>query len=351
MAFKQTIMLQPKKLNSINSLNNCLNAGGSPLGCNRQSPSYSQTRGVLAENAETLIFYEDSKLSDYPKLTKLDKLADRIEQCPSGAWLHIYCNSCGEQLTKKPFKSCCLSNFCQEKECLKTRIRIRRMKLQDYYITSKNLFNFVIGFKAVEKITNEFRINCHKTFMKIMKKLEKIYGKVYWLSVRDLNKTKEGKIRLHYHIATLPLKDFRKLTSTLSLICNKIEGVAPSFSGYKKKSSVISYFAKRASGNFGHNRKGEKKFGFSDFMRLEEYYNVFYGTKTFNSNLSYRTRKGSELILMLNNVPKKCPFCHTFTKNNTHPEPVIEKPPDPPPEAPKIAIEYIKIHTENPLNP
>ena len=324
----QTDVLEQIKIKTPNSLSNC-----KIVGVGETPPSYSH-----------FTFSKQTELYDFePQLTKLEKLANRIEQCPSGAWLHIHCNSCLKQLTQKPFKQSCLSNFCKDFECLKTRIRIRSMKLNDYYITSKNLYNFVIGFVAVEKITKEMRIRYHKTFMKILKQLQKIYGKFYFISVTDLNKTKDGKIRLHYHIATLPLKDFRKFTSALSYICNKIEGVAPSFSGYKKKSSVISYFSKRASGNFGHNRKGEKKFGFSDFMNLEEYYNVFYGTKTFNSNLSFRVRKHSELILMLNNVPKICPNCHIPTKKNTHCEPVVEKPPNLLPEAPKLVIEYQKI--------
>ncbi|GAG91192.1 unnamed protein product, partial [marine sediment metagenome] len=93
----------------------------------------------------------------------------------------------------------------------------------------------------------------------------------------------------------------------------------------------------------GHNRNDEKKFGFSDFMNLEEYFNVFYGTKTFNSNLSYRVRKHSEFIRMLNNVPKICPHCRIPTIKNTHCEPI---PPDPPPDCiktyPELVVEVIK---------
>ncbi|GAH03625.1 unnamed protein product, partial [marine sediment metagenome] len=215
---QQTDILKPQKLKSINSIYNCCGGGEKSL------PSFSQNGGEH-NSSPIFTFSKQTILEDFePQLSKLEKLANRIEECPSGAWVYIHCNSCSGQLTNKPFKQVCLSNFCKEKECLKTRARIRSMKLQDYYITSKNLFNFVIGFKSVEKITNEFRIECHKTFMKILKQLQKLYGKFYFISVRDLNKTKDGKIRLHYHVATLPLKDFRKLTASLSLICNQIEG-------------------------------------------------------------------------------------------------------------------------------
>lgn len=268
-----------------------------------------------------------------PPPTDIERLAERIEVCPNLPWGHMNCNTCETQLTTKPFKQCCLSNFCKYPECSKTRIRIRSMKLGDYHIHSKKLYHFVLGFSAIDinDLDKKTRLRYHRTFKRVLKKLEEQYGEFYYLSVRDLNKTKKGKVRLHYHIATLPLKDFRKFTSLLSAICKKIEGIAPSYKGYQKKSSVLSYFSKRASGEFGHNRKDERKFGFVDIMNLEQYYNVFFRTKTFNSNFSFRTRKRSEFIRMLNNIPKHCPKCEIETKNNIHfvvLEEVEHRPPD-----------------------
>lgn len=295
---------------------------------------------MIGDNNQRTLEYEEP-------LSKLDKLADRIEQCPFGAWGHMHCSSCNTQLTTKPFKQCCLSNFCMDKECLKTRIRIRSMKLKDYHITSKNLYHIVIGFKAIDikELTKEKRKEYTTIFNLIMKQLVKMYPSRY-LSVRDINITKNGKIRIHHHIATLPLKDFRKFDSIIKLICNKYDGVAPSYGKYQKKTSIISYFSKRAAGDFGHNRKDEKKFGFKDMMKLEQYYNVFYGTKTFKSNFLYRVREHSEFIRMLNNIPKHCPNCGVETLLNIHFEALYEelpKPPDLIEQYSKLNIEIIKF--------
>jgi hypothetical protein len=273
--------------------------------------------------------------SDYR--SSLNRLADRIEFCSSLPWCHVYCRSCGHQLTKTPFKQSCLSNFCSDPECLKNRKKIRRMKLNDYNIRSKKLYSFVVGFKdlPVSQLTKEQRKKYHSFFLLLLKKTLKVYGSFYYLSVRDLNKSGDN-IRLHYHVATLPLKDFRFFVSCLNKSCDELSKkmnvlASVSLSGYKGKGSTLNYFSSRASGEFGHDTKGEHKFGFSDFMKLEQYYSVFYRTKTFNSNFRFRRHQTAELVAMLNNVPKICPNCLATTYKNIYfapvPEPIQNNPP------------------------
>ena len=284
--------------------------------------------------------------------TKLNRLADRIEACPSLPWCHLHCSDCGTQLTKKPFKTSCLSNFCSDDECLKNRKKIRMMKFKEYNIKSKKLYSFVIGFKdiSVKDLTKKQRVEYHKFFMKVIKKTQKIYGKFYFLSVRDINNSGQN-IRLHYHIATLPLRDFRFFVQSINKVCFDMSKKANidasiSLSGYKGTGPTLKYFSGRVCGEFGHHRKGEHKFGYSDFLNLQQYFEVFYRSKSFNCNFQYRSRKRAELVLMLNNVPKKCPNCGSTTHKNFYFLPVVKiNDVNPPPSSQQedLNIQIIKV--------
>lgn len=287
------------------------------------------------------------------KKQKLENTISRIEACPSLPWADLHCATCNEKLTEKPFKLSCLSNFCQDDECVKNRLRIRRMIFKDFKIRSKILYNFVIGFKSINPklMTREQRNLYDKVARYILKEINKTYGKYYFIAERDINR-KNKKIRFHYHVATLPLKDFRFFVKCLRRACIKASSkffidVSPSLSGYQKKGSVLSYFAKRSIGVFGHNRKNESKFGFSDFMHYEDYHNVFYKTKSWFSNLRHFRREASEFIAMLNNIPAKCPKCGVKTKNNLKlvyiESEIKQKPPNLIKTYPELKIEYQKI--------
>jgi len=257
---------------------------------------------------------------------KLEALADRIESCPKLSWGHVHCRGCDIQLSKKPIKLSCLSQFCKDPECMKTRIRIRYLHFQDLNIKSKNLYSFVIGFKdiPVKELTNKYRSKSCKIVKQIITEIKKIYGKFYYIAGQDQNKSENGNVRLHYHISTLPLKDFRMFVFSLDKAIKTIQdktgdnNYAYSLSGYKKTNAVLNYLAKRTSGIFGHDRKGEQKFTYADLMNLKQFREVFFGTKRFFTNLIFRERKLSELIFMLNNIPKICPNCKTSTYKNTY---------------------------------
>lgn len=260
-------------------------------------------------------------------LSKIDKFKFRIASCKYLSWGFPSCMNCEKNLVKKPIKLTCLSPYCNEHECIKNRIRCVIFRLKEFRIRSKQLYNFVIGFEPVAVITKKDRIFKQKVFRYVMKLLDKKYQKrfikkLYSISARDLNLS-NNKIRLHYHVATLPVKDFKEF-STMIKSCTELASkkyeinLAPSFSGYKKTSSTLSYFAKRICGVFGHNRNEEQAFTYKDIMSIENYYKTFYKTKALNFfNLKFRTREASsELISMLNVIPKICPNCNIPTKNN-----------------------------------
>jgi hypothetical protein len=287
---------------------------------------------------------------------KLEKTISRIESCPSLPWADLVCKTCGEKLTEHPFKLSCLSNFCQDDECIKNRLRIRRMQFRDFRIRSKKLFNFVIGFKDIdpENLTREKRNLYDKVLRFILKDVLKTYGRFYFIAERDINKSKsnEGFIRFHYHIGTLPLKDFRFFDTCLNRACLRASekfsiDVSISLGKFQSRGSVLSYFAKRSVGVFGHDRTGETKFGFSDFMHYEDYHNVFYKTKSWFSNLKHIRREATEFIAMLNNIPAKCPNCRVQTKKNmrvvTLDTQIVVPPPPDIKSYPNLHIPVVKI--------
>lgn len=282
-------------------------------------------------------FKKQKTLENYN--TKILKLKNRIEECPNLSWGHIHCSNeeCLQQLTKHPLKLSCLSNFCNDPECLKNRIRIRNVIFKSFGIRSSKLYNFVIGFKSIPiaDLNKKTRLSCHRTVTKILKELQTTYGKFFYFAVRDLNKPHDPQsnakfLRVHYHVATLPLKDYRDFVLKLKSACEKFSAksllpVAPSLSGYKKRRGVFAYLSKRLAGHFGHNRQAEKIFGFSEIMTIEKYFNIFYQTKSFLTNL--RPRLQAEFINMLNNIPKICPKCQQLTHKNTFFKPLGEDPP------------------------
>lgn len=280
----------------------------------------------------------------------------RINNCDDLPWGNIYCNTsdCFEKLTKKPIKLTCLSPYCNHKECIKNRVRTINFRLHEFGIKSKNLYHFSVGFKPLEKITNEDRIKMQKSFIYFMKLLnksyEKEYGqKLYSICARDLNKSKRNNdfLRLHYHIATLPIKDqnnFRSMTQRCSKKTQEKFGleINPTWIGYRKRNNVLEYFAKRIAGVFGHNRFEEKQFTYQDIMGEDEYFEGFYKTKALTFfNLQYRSREAtSGFIKELNVVPKICPKCHIPTKNNIRFEEIILKKTKPPNPVEKASVVY-----------
>lgn len=259
------------------------------------------------------------------ELSKIELAYARIEACPHLVWGNLHCKTCDTRLTMKSFKLSCLSNFCKEVECVKNRLRIRRMQFDDLGIHSKKLYNFVIGFKDVSSkdFSKSLRAQYSKVVKYVLKEMLKVYGSFFYIAERDINLSsrRDGRLRYHYHIATLPLKDFRLFNRMLEFVCSKASvrfslALMPSYSGYQKTSSVLAYFAKRSIGVFGHDRKDESRFGFVDVMNFEQYYRVFYKTKSWFTNLKYRARQRSEFIRVLNNIPQKCPCCGILTRNN-----------------------------------
>lgn len=327
-------------------------------------PNYKKQSSVLklpkAFSKEThpqQITFDGIELKKQSNLSLFERFKLRVKVCPDLIWVYPTCKTenCNHKLTKKPIKLSCLSPYCNDVNCISNRVRCVNFRLKEFDIKAKQLYNFVIGFKPIKTITKKEQILYQKIFRYFMKELilsyqKRFKAKLYAISTRDINLSKNG-LRLHYHIATLPIKDFRELTFMIKSSCEKAYNkfnihLAPSFSGYKKTSSTLSYFSKRVSGLFGHNRKGEQQFTYKNIMSVEDYFSVFYKTKALNFfNLKFRSREArTELISMLNVIPKICPKCNEFTKYNIIFLQYERKPPPPPPtNETKAIIEYVSI--------
>ena len=250
-----------------------------------------------------------------PVLTASEKLelyAQRIENCPNMGWANVICKDCHHIIKPEAVRFSCLSNYCQDPECLKNRIRVKLARLMSLGTYTKILYHFVIGFKPVEKLSKSHLIKCQAQVFKVIHEVEKTHPKLHLIVVRDINKSK-GLLRLHYHVASLPVKDFRLLSNSL-LRANKLVSELAGFNsivqliGYRGKEGIFDYFSKRASGVFGHELRGTN-FSYPGVMDLKAYFETFYNTRTINLyNLSSR-RVATEFIRLIDGVPESCPFC------------------------------------------
>ncbi len=292
-------------------------------------------------------------------LPKAERLKERLSECPSMPWGMPVCKDCNTPLLKKPIKLSCLSPYCSDSECLKNRVKFSNSRFKDFNIHSKKLYHQVIGRKniSLSELNSDQRDITRKAFLEVLKLTQKAYGRLYYAGAMDINLKQNNNVRLHAHIGFLPLKDFKKFNSCLDLACRKVSkkyGFPISWSGgkYQKTRAVLSYLSKRIAGDFGHNRtkdgEKEEKFGYSDFISVEDYCSIFYKKRNMFSNLRHRTRKGAGFIEMIDNsLPKTCPNCAKPTKNNicflTLEEIGSIQPPPPPETFEILNIECIKI--------
>lgn len=303
------------------------------------SPAYSQTQSNSYHNTQVSPLYLDSlykqtQLDDRRFLSKsqqrLEHLADRIQDCNFMEWAHLCCENCGNIVKNRAVKLSCLSAFCQNPECIRNRKRLVRNYLRDLKIKSKSLYHFVIGFRPVKKITKELRAKYRVILKSIIRDVEKTHPKLHLIIVGDINRAETG-LRYHFHIGSLPVKDFRMLSVVLRKSCESVSecfktSVGVQLIGYSRKSAIYSYFSKRASGVFGHERDFSN-FGYPDVMKLKDYFEVFYRTKKiFLHHL--KCRHGvTEFIDLLDNLPEKCPYC-SHKKFRIIPENIFKPPPD-----------------------
>jgi len=265
-----------------------------------------------------------------PKQRRLEHFANRVQDCKFMDWAHLVCNDCGNIVKEKAFHLSCLSPFCKNPECIKNRIRINKALLQSYGIYTKRLYHFVVGFEPVKELTNSFRLKCDLLAKKFIKQIRSKFPNVYLIMVRDINQTTKG-LRVHYHIGGFGIKDFRFFSVQLQNITKSLSECSRtplivSLGGYSKREGIFNYFSKRASGVFGHTSKGDD-FYYSDFMKLKEYFEVFYNKRKIWFYLNNLRVRRTELIRLISHSVEKCPYCSSksfrFSPVNT-----FKPPPD-----------------------
>jgi len=374
-AITQVNMLQPKKLNSLNSLNNCVIAEGSPFGCNRQSSSYSHERG-LSRNAQTLIFYKNSELFsseyDWDKSFELERFKEHLCYQKPKQFFKKVCENCKADYETdekgKPisYRWTCGSPYCKDEECFKQRYSVVR----DYFMIFFNAYpswttkrgnrwiHEVFGFKRQQLPTRKELTLMRATISKFLKASEKEFSiRIKGIGVRDLAYDIEKigeEYYIHFHFARRPTRfvkkaDFNKLGKKFNL--------KYVYNGYRKAYWLADYFAKRHSGQFGH-KKDNSNWKFPDIMDIETYFKLFHKSrKSFYFGFTRREvrflkKRAEELhkceaFVLSSNVlptakPTECSKCGCKSFIFVPIEEKEEKPPDPPPESP-ITIEYIKI--------
>ena len=240
------------------------------------------------------------------------KWYSRIENCEDSGWLSKVCRYTGILKKKHAVRISCMSDYCKCAECIKNRIWVNKSYLRAFNIYSENVYHFAVGFKPVDKITKSIRKQEREIFWKVIFETEKTEGELHLLGVWDINKSELG-LRDHVHVASLPVKDFRKLASALKRACRIVTektgfSVDVQLIGYRKKENVFNYFSQRMSGLFGH-QENSTSFMYADIMSPKEFYKNIYNTQQFfRHNLKVSLRRfATELIRTLDDSEQKCP--------------------------------------------
>ena len=107
------------------------------------------------------------------RLRIINRLAERIENCPAMEWRSLSCPKCSKVALKNAFRDSCLSPFCFDEECLKNKYRIALHRFRKLGITSRRLIHVVFGFENVDNFTKEISAQHRAVFHLLQKEMKK----------------------------------------------------------------------------------------------------------------------------------------------------------------------------------
>lgn len=319
------------------------------------------------------VFSFDYKVGEYIPLKKVRHLF-KLANCGKWGKVNIHCKGCREahrdSLMKTTYKQIsCGSRYCSCPDCMSARFASTLEQfnsIQDLKSLRK-LQHWTIGFERVS--FDYFRKNWRK-----MKKDFEYTMNVYWARLKkagvelkgirvldfafDLD-FENGTVYPHYHFGLKPFRmgsagqNMRIIAKVRKGLLGgrskrvqhfffKRHGKAP-----KKKSAILSYLAKRSAGLYkkdeGKNLKWDSGFGalrkaidqkkyysLSDFMDLDQYLDLFHGTRHFTT-VGGLPRGSKPMDNIKDSLPKYCPFCDKeLTRHDLYIHTIIGC--DPPPE-------------------
>lgn len=383
MARQMNIMIQPKELKSSNYLNNS-RAGSSLSVVSGNSHSYSHERG-LSRNAQTLIFLrkqltrilkdkrtwfkkreqkeniyippnfslDDFDLEEVQKQLVQKLLSKKIYD-EEEHWKKAVCEDCGKVIEEKALRLHSFSRYSSEWSNVQALISVNKKKLKTILRKVHRIKCFVISFDLIPEYFKSVKQEKIKIINLFLKELRKAGIDFPSLQVLDI-KFESNKNQVHFHFIAPALEQKKFDVRVWHRIRKKViektgQKFTVSLDQYKSKRQVIGYFALMMSGRYTFNGKHHGS-SLDEIVIPIEYLVNFWGMRSY----AIRGHRDNQLMDFDNSyfewlcsiscltIPQICPFCQSTNIKLILSEENITYPPDPPPEPPKIAIEYIKI--------
>jgi hypothetical protein len=191
----------------------------------------------------------------------LEHLKYKVYNCKR-FYVRYYCDGCGNT-EQQPLT--CGSRYC--KRCYEQRYHKALKRLFNYKIYSERLFHLVIGFPRNNGFDKKEKRKQEIILSRFLKEIRKYY-KFNAIRVFDLGK----------HYAVLPEAkqfDARLFNRIITEVSNGVVKIVKLI-GWRNKKSLFKYIAQRIAGRYGHTFEGSKEFYLSDFLTIEEYYNLYF---------------------------------------------------------------------------
>jgi hypothetical protein len=198
----------------------------------------------------------------------------------------------------------CQNRYCPCERCSNVRLNKARRRLNNWAWPkwTRRFYHFTIGSdklskKELDNVVTKFIRNMRHGDKRLNHKRRSY--KLNYIKVFDIGQS--GKY-FHYHIAILP--EFssayipRFMDDSTSVLNRISDNVIFNNIGFRRRVSILDYFAKRSAGILGHKNPGY--YYYSDVMPLNSYLDTFYLSK----NLTYSLPNG----LVYNNVPSFTTF-------------------------------------------
>lgn len=201
----------------------------------------------------------------------LDLGANELEKKPCKEWVKYYfCYNCGKihsrtQTCNERYSRCCYNE----------RFKRNIARLKSLKIISKRMVHVIVGFpKENKKLDKHNKKELEKILVKFHRKLRIHY---LFRGIRIFDLADDGMYE-HFHYAIIPeskqldVKVCRRILKQVSGGYVKTLKVM----GFRYKSGLLKYFAKRVSGLYGH---GKHEFFLEDIMSYKEYKNYFFNVR------------------------------------------------------------------------
>ena len=241
----------------------------------------------------------------------LSYLKDKHKLC-STEFKHQRCTDCGKEFSGSALFTCGTS-YCWECREMRTKKIFKRLMSKD--LPYRKLFHFIIGSARVP--LSEFgrshidglRKNANRFLDAVSKRGYILQGEYVMDFTFD---AASQTVFVHAHFAVIPFRGSHRcapfFNQTITRLTNGQIRVVK-LVGYKTKSNVLYYLAKRAAGILGHYEDGESSehsiYGFRDFLSLRDWYKLLFRRRGV-VQFGFPEGIGTNTAPVVQDV---CPFC------------------------------------------